>query len=349
MNLENSIKQLDASDMYGAIASFPDHLEEGWNLGATAAEWSLDANDFNGVVVCGMGGSAIGGDLVRTLVESSSPVPFYINRSYSLPSWVSKQSLVVVSSYSGGTEETLSAYTEARKRNATIVCITSGGTVLEIAQQKGHKYIVIPGGLQPRAALGYSFGPLLRIASEIGLVSVDHSGVGVSIAESRRRVQRLSGPNGSAAIELADDMRGNIPVIYSGVGLLEAVNLRWRTQIHENAKTMAYGNVFPELDHNEIMSLEAAPEDLRGRLAVITLRDKDDHSQVQRRMDITRDILSPGIGKWIDIDSEGDSKLGRMLSFIQLGDWVSFWLAMQLEVDPSPVGSIQQLKKMLVM
>ncbi|MDX1440139.1 MAG: bifunctional phosphoglucose/phosphomannose isomerase, partial [Rubricoccaceae bacterium] len=299
------------------------------------------------LVICGMGGSAIGGDLVRTLVEPESQIPILINRSYLLPAWVDDRTLVVVSSYSGGTEETLSAFSEARSRNATIVCITSGGVVLDLAKTERLPHIVIPGGLQPRAALGYSFGPLLRFAAEIGLIDLNPSMVSAAAEHARRRAYHYSDSGGNRAIRLADELRDFIPVVYSGEGLLEAVNLRWRTQIHENAKSLAYGNLFPELDHNEIMSLEAAPTDLTKRIAVLSLRDADDHPQVERRMDITRDILMPALGKWIDIESEGESRLSRMLSLIQLGDWVSFWLAMHLQVDPSPVESIQRLKKLL--
>lgn len=348
MTLTDAISQFDPDGMYDAIKGFPDHLEEGWNLGAAAADWGLDASSFNGIVVCGMGGSAIGGDLVRTIAEKDCPIPFAINRGYTLPGWVSDKTLVVVSSYSGGTEETLSAFAEASERGATIVCVTSGGKVLELAREHGFNHISIPGGLQPRAALGYSFGPLLRFASEIGLLSIGADVMASALQAARERCERFDEPDeNNSSLALADELNDMIPVVYSGVGLLEAVNLRWRTQIHENSKTLAYGNLFPELDHNEIMSLEAAPKDLAKRLAVVALCDDEDHPQVKRRMDITRDILIDRVGKWIEIESEGGSRLARMLSLIQLGDWISFWWAMRLGVDPSPVGSIQELKKML--
>jgi glucose/mannose-6-phosphate isomerase len=154
------------------------------------------------------------------------------------------------------------------------------------------------------------------------------------------------GPNPS--FDMADALHGMLPVIYSGVGLLEAVNLRWRTQIQENAKASAVGHLFPELDHNEIMSFEAAAREIAGCMAVVVLRDRDDHPQVQRRMDITREIVRPYVGAWYEVETEGESRLARMCSLIQLGDWVSFWLAMRQLVDPSPVGNIQQLKGMLV-
>ncbi len=333
--------------MHAAIKGFPDHLEEGWQKGAAADDFGFSAEQFDGVIVCGMGGSAIGGDLVRTLIEPECTIPFQCIRGYDLPGWIGEKTLVIVSTYSGGTEETLSAFVQALERNSTIAVVTSGGEARVLAEKHGLKWIEISGGLQPRAALGYSFGVVLRMAKAFGLTSVSDADLAETLEALRERGTHYAhmGPNPS--LEVADALHGNLPVIYSGVGLLEAVNLRWRTQIHENAKTSAVGHLFPELDHNEIMSFEAAPPEIAGRMVVIVLRDRDDHPQIQRRMDITREIVQPYVGAWYDMESEGESRLARMCSLIQLGDWASFWLAMRQRVDPSPVGSIQRLKGML--
>ncbi len=339
---------LDPQDMRGAIRAFPDHLDEGWQRGAAAEGFGLDARRFSGVVVCGMGGSAIGGDLVRTLAEPDAPVPMAVVRGYDLPAWVDEKALVVASSYSGGTEETLSCFEQARARKATVVVIASGGEIMRHAGRDGLSSIEIPGGLQPRAALGYSLGALLRLARAMGLLKLadDHYAEALEAARVRA-ADYARDDRANYAFEIAKSFDGHLPVIYSGVGLLEAVNMRWRTQLHENAKHPAVGNLFPELDHNEIMGFESAPDEIARRMSVVVLRDRGDHPQIRRRFDVTRDLVARRVAAWREVETEGNARLARMLSLVQLGDSASFWLAVRKGVDPTPVESIQQLKRQL--
>lgn len=347
MTLAETLEQLDPGHMYAAIKAFPDHLEEGWQRGAVAGDFGYQAGQFDGIVVCGMGGSAIGGDLVRTLIEPECPIPYQCVRGYDIPAWVGENTLVIVSTYSGGTEETLSAFAQAMERDATVTVVTGGGEARERAEAAGLNWIEITSGLQPRAALGYSFGVVLRMAREFGLTTVSEADMAETLAAARERCAHYAHMGSNPSLKMADALHGKLPVIYSGVGLLEAVNLRWRTQIHENSKAPAVGHLFPELDHNEIMSYEAAPREIAGRMEIVVLRDRDDHPQIKRRMDITREIVQPYVAEWHEVETEGESRLARMCSLIQLGDWASFWLAMRQKVDPSPVESIQQLKRML--
>jgi glucose/mannose-6-phosphate isomerase len=333
--------------MHGAIAAFPDHLREGWRRGAAAEAFGLEAGTLNGVVVCGMGGSAIGGDLLRALAEPTAPVPVQVVRGYALPGWVDERTLVVASSYSGGTEETLAAFEEAGERRAVRVVVASGGELMARAEGEWLPRVVIPGGLQPRAALGYSLGVLLRLGRALGLLPLPEEAFEDAAAGADRRAQAYAHGEGHDARDLAEKLHGCLPVVYSGVGLMEAVNLRWRTQLHENAKVLAYGNVVPELNHNEIVGMEATPEAVLRRVAVVVLRDADDHLQVRRRFAVTRRIVEPRVALWHEVESEGVSRLGRMLSLVQLGDWVSYWLAVRQGVDPTPVESIQRLKATL--
>ncbi|HYE94697.1 MAG TPA: bifunctional phosphoglucose/phosphomannose isomerase, partial [Rubricoccaceae bacterium] len=286
-------------------------------------------------------------DLVRTLAEPDAPVPIQVLRGYDLPAWVCARTLVVASSYSGDTEETLSALDQAERRGSAIVAVTSGGALLRRAEREGYRHVVIPVGLQPRAALGYSLGVLLRVARAPGFLHLTEIDFEDTLDELRARADRLAPAASSPALDLADRLVDRLPVVYTGTGLLEAVGLRWRTQLHENAKVFAVGNVLPELNHNEIMGFEAAPEAVRERLAVVVLRDREDHPQVLRRIEATRDLIAPRVADWIEVETEGESRLARQLSLVQLGDWVSFWLAMRLGVDPTPVGTIQQLKATL--
>ena len=338
----------DPSDMRAAVRAFPEHLAEGWARGAAFDDAGLEPSAFDGVVICGMGGSAIGGDLVRALVEPTSPLPVVVNRGYTLPAWVGEGTLVVASSYSGGTEETLAAFGEAVGRGADLVAITSGGALADRADAEGADVVEIPGGLQPRAALGYSLGVLLRLARALGLAALPDAEVDAALDAARQRAERNDeDAAGNLPRDLAVALDGALPMIYTGVGLLEPVGMRWRTQIHENAKHPAVGNVLPELDHNEIMGFEAAPEELLSRMQVVALRDVDDHSQVGRRFETTCDLIGPRVGGWTTVQSEGDSRLARMLSLVQIGDATSFWLAAVKGVDPTPVETIQQLKKTL--
>jgi glucose/mannose-6-phosphate isomerase len=269
-------------------------------------------------------------------------------RGYDLPAFVGENTLVIASSYSGGTEETLSAFEQALERGATVFCVTTGGTLLDAAQAHDLAHVIVPGGLQPRAALGYSFSVLLRLAHVLGLTRVSADTVFAALDAARTRAEAYSDIQASnPALALAETLYGKLSVIYSGAGFLEAVNLRWRTQIHENAKAPAVGNLFAELNHNEIMGFEAAPVSITQQMAVVVLRDADDHPQIQKRIDVTRGLLEDEVASWTEVDTEGDSRLGRMLSLLQLGDFVSFWMAMLQDVDPTPVDTIQQLKKTL--
>ena len=333
----------DPQNMRAAIAAFPDHLEEGWTRGAAADAFGLDGSAIDGVVVCGMGGSAIGGDLVRCLVESTAGVPFVVNRGYGLPAWVGEKTLVIASSYSGGTEETLSALDVARARGARLLAITSGGTLGDA----GLDTVTISGGMQPRAALGYSLGVLLRIARTLGLMNVSDDAMSAALRAARDRAATLGADGSNPASDLAAALDGKLPVVYTGVGLMEAAGMRWRTQIHENAKHPAVGNVLPELDHNEIMGFEAGPAELMDRTVVVALRDAEDHPQVSKRFDVTRELVQDGIAGWHEIAFDEASLLDRVLHAVQLGDWVSFWLAARKDVDPTPVETIQALKRTL--
>lgn len=331
---------LDPQDMRGAIAAFPDHLADGWGRGADG----LGINDsVTGIVICGMGGSAIGADLVRALSAEDSRVPILVNRSYGVPGWVGASTLVIGSSYSGGTEETLSAFEAARQRGARLAAVTSGGTLQEKAD--GHPVITIPGGMQPRAALGYSLGVLLRVFRDAGLLELSDNDFLTALGHAKQRADAYGEDDRTnLAREISGALEGMLPVVYTGPGLMEPVGMRWRTQIHENAKHPAVGNVFPELDHNEIMGFEAGPGEVLGRMEILALMDTDDHPQTGRRFEITRELVARTVSGWRPVESEGESRLDRMLSLVQLGDWVSFWLAMRKGVDPTPVETIQNLK-----
>ncbi len=344
----DDIRSVDASSMYDAVRAFPEQWRSGRARALEADLSGVRRDGYRQVVVAGMGGSAIGGDLLRTLALDEGAVPVIVSRSYRLPAWVGPETLVIASSYSGNTEETLAALDEALRRQASVVCLTTGGKMKARAEAEGWPLVPMTGGMPPRAALGYSLTALLTVAEHIGLLKPDVVAWAETQALLEEQTVALADPEApqNQAMHLAAALNGRLLVVYSSEGLVEAVNLRWRNQMHENSKTLSLGNVFPEMNHNEIMGW-ARRTDLHRGVGVIVLRDRDDHPRVQRRMDITRDLLAEHAGFWMEVHSRGASKLARIMSLIYLGDWVSLYLAVLHQVDPTPISLISQLKEAL--
>ncbi len=342
------ISSLDTHDMYSVLCDFPQQARTGMDIGNAVNLRGIRQGDIRNMVICGMGGSAIGGDVLRVYAEKLSPVPITVVRGYHLPAFVDAHSLVVVISYSGGTEESLSAYADARAMKAQCVVITSGGALLEHAEHDGVPAAVIPGGLAPRAALGYLFFPLLMIAARLDVLDLPQSVLTETLqvldAATKRYADYLT--DGNPALVLAERLNGKLPVLYAAQVGLEAVLTRWRCQIEENAKMLSYSNVFPEMNHNEIVGWEQNP-DLLGRIAVVVLHDRDDLPQIRKRIAVTLDLLRPSAAEIMEIYGQEEQLLSRVLGLICLGDWVSFYLAMISGVDPYPIEKINRLKEEL--
>jgi glucose/mannose-6-phosphate isomerase len=341
----DDLKMADPQGMLEHLKSFPDLWVEGIEL-SNDIDPGVDLDAISQIVVSGMGGSAIGGDLMRTFVEATSPIPVSVNRSYTLPAHVDDRTLLVASSYSGNTEETLAALEVAIERGSHVFCITSGGRLLSLAREHGFPHIVIPGGLPPRAALPYSFAPQLALATNLGLVDVSLPDQTEIVRVLQEGVERYSDLNGNDALDLATIVKDHVALIYSAAGFLEAVNVRWCGQLEENAKTLAFGNVFPEMNHNEIVGWDHS-EAFLNHFGVIVLRDRDDHPRIQHRFDVTRDILQRKAAFWIEKETMGEGRLARMFSLIQLADWTSYYLSFLNGVDPTTIKLIDKLKEEL--
>ena len=341
------IFSIDTSNMYSLVKKFPEQVEEAISIGkATTAR--VSGRTIQNIVLCGLGGSAIGGDLLKSYLARELKVPFLVNRHYTLPGFVGKNSLVIISSYSGNTEETLSAFKEAEKRGAKILCISSGGEVGKIAKRKKTPIIKIPGGLPPRAALGYSVFPLLITLRKLGLIKNKSSEISETIALLKQKSDEYGNPDSASnrAFQLAEQLRGRLGIVYSSTERFDAVATRWRGQMAENSKSLMFGHVLPEMNHNELVGWKALPEQMR-EIQVVFLRDKDDHPRVRVRMDITRGIIAEHTQHITELWSEGTSSLARMFSLVYLGDWVSFYLAILNGIDPTPVKVIDYLKNEL--
>lgn len=338
---------LDPGDMAGAIRGLPEQCEEAWNLARSA---SLDlAPRPAQVVVLGMGGSAIGAELVSGLLETSAPAPIAVHRGYGVPGYVGSETLVIASSYSGNTEETLSGYDEARRRGARLVAVTTGGELARRAEADGVPLIRIPAGLQPRAAIGYSLLPQLRILHGAGLMGDPQAAVEESVALLKRQRERLepSVPaSANQAKQLALALHGRLPLIYGSQGWKGVVAYRWKTQINENSKAQAVANRFPELNHNETVGWEV-PEAINRLFHLVLLRDRDEALPIRSRYEVTAEIMRPHVAGISEVWAEGSSELARLFSLLYLGDYVSLYLAYLYRQDPTPVKAIDRLKSEL--
>jgi len=279
-----------------------------------------------------MGGSAMGGDLLRIYLSDTN-IPVYVNRDYKVPNFVNENSLVFVVSYSGNTEETLSSLNDAKEKNAQIIGITSGGKLAEECK----KVIQIPSGLQPRAALGYLFFPMLGILHNSNLARVKNEDLN-EMLEILKQTDKFN----EAGEELSKKLKEKIPIIYASESL-GAIAFRWKTQINENAKMPAFYNVFSEMNHNEI----AGYKSMDMKFAAVIIRDKQDNERIKKRMDICREIME-GHVTVEEIETQGESLLARMFSTIYLADFVSYYMALANRVDPSPVEIIEGMKEKLV-
>jgi len=340
----DDIKKADPSGMYAWIRDFHKQVEEGARIGKTAPV-KLNVRGIKNIVLTGLGGSAIGGDLLRSYLADELSVPFFINRHYYLPDFVGRESLVVVSSYSGNTEETIDAHKDAAKRKARVLCISTGGETAALAKKFKQPWVQIPPGYSPRAALGYSFFPLLVILVRLGLIKSKDKDIKETIGVLQSKAAVLSNPQSpeNMALQLAEQVKGRLPIVYSSADHLDAVNLRWRGQFAENAKQLAFGHVLPEMNHNELVGWKVLTN-LMKQMHVIFLKDSGSHKRVAVRESITKQVVSKYTPNTTEVWSEGKSLLARMFSLIHIGDWVSFYLAILNNEDPTPVKVIDFLK-----
>lgn len=345
----NEIKKIDQNGMYDLIYQFPSQFEDALEItgGVKLPDWNK--NQIRNIVVAGLGGSAIGGDLVRSYLAEKLNIPFFICRNYTLPNFVDESSLVFISSYSGNTEETLSAHDDAQRRKAKILALSSGGKVKEKSLQNQITWVNIPKGFPPRAALGYSFVPILVMLERLGFVQGEKEqikGTEEFLSSNRSRYRRELPVEENFAKTMALELHKKLPIIYAATDHFDAVSTRWKGQICENAKMLAFNNVFPEFNHNELVGWNILSE-YRDDLIVVILRDREDHPRIKTRMEIVKGIIEKQGVKVIEVESCGETLLSRIFSLIQLGDFVSFYFSILNEVDPTPVKVIDFLKDKL--
>ena len=333
-----AIAAVDPQDMLGDVLAQPHQVGD--------ALWRSDAAGVprrymdGGLVVCGMGGSAIGGDLARAAVGGRARRPMRVVRGYDLVPWMGADALVLCASYSGNTEETLASFEAAGKLGATRVVLTTGGELAKLAREAGVPVIGVPSGMQPRAAVVYMTIAALHCAAASG-VSEPLTSEAEAAAELLTTLAAEWGPDSdprAGAKALAEVLSGTVPVVY-GAGLTAAVATRWKTQINENVKQPAFAAVLPEANHNDICGWERSDD--FAQFAAVLLDDPDLHPQLRRRIELTSDVVG---GHGHVATSRGSTPLERVLSLVFLGDLVSVYMAILAGVDPTPVDVLERFK-----
>ena len=334
----------DPSEMGKRIRELPTVILDAWQA-AINFELPDDFKGVNKVLILGMGGSAIGGDLVRRLLLHESKAPITVLREYNLPAWVDERTLVIASSYSGGTEETLSTFNQALATPAKKLVITTGGKLLEIARDNGVPAFVFSYPAQPRAAIAWGIFPLLNFLVRLGLApdkTAEVAEAALVTEQFARKIEPAKPSPVNQAKELAHKFYGRVPVIY-GSDIATEVAYRWQTQLNENAKQWAFAQALPELDHNAVVGYEF-PAEIIPRMQVVMLRSNHLYERNVRRYQITAELLTRAGARVTFTEGRGIAPLAQIMTLILMGDYTSYYLAMLNQIDPTPVEVINYLK-----
>jgi len=326
---------IDKSNMKKVIAESAGQFKDGLDL---AKDIKVEGV-FKNVVVCGVGGSALPADILNSLVVAK--IPIYIHRDYNLPAIASEDSLIVCISYSGNTEEPLSALQEAINKNITPITIATGGKIEKICSGHNIAFVKIPSGIQPRSATGYIFSSLAKVLANCGIID-DLSDEISNVSEKLAKINSTLEKEGKI---LAKKLVKKTPIVYAS-NKFEAVAKIWKIKFNENSKIPAFYNYFPELNHNEMVGYTGVKKG--NDLCVLILKDKEDHPRTIKRMELTSLLLKKRGVKNIFIENKEGSLMFRMFSSLLLGDWTSYYLAINSKIDPTPVDMVEEFKRMLV-
>ena len=341
MNVNDFIKKHDTQNQFKVLQDTHKQVSGAWSNKIDLSQFKKEK--YSSIVFCGLGGSAISGDLLCDYLSDELTIPFTVVRGYNLPAHVNESTLVIISSYSGNTEETISCFEQALKMNSKIIVISSGGKIGDIAATKKNPVVNIHGGFQPRYALGLSFFSLLKIMQELGIAS-EESNVKKIIELWKRRGEEYSSDK-NQAVQIAGEIVGFIPVIYSAE-FLSSTGYRLKCQLNENSKLHAFHNSLPEMNHNEIIGWESYKEK-QFHTKVIYLIDKEYHSQNKKRFDTLREMLAEQKIDVLSLSSDKETKKVRIMDLIFLADWISFYVSVLRGFDPSEIDFIHRMKQRL--
>ncbi|GAF26342.1 glucose-6-phosphate isomerase [Moorella thermoacetica Y72] len=347
----HTLSKLDSGQALQETINYPHQFREAWEL---AGRWpeNLSRDEIRQIMFLGTGGgSAASVDLLASYLFDEIKVPLFLNRGYTIPASIDNRTLVVVVSHSGKTEEILNAYHQVCTTEAQIIVLTSGGKLLSLARENKHPYLLIPGGMMPRIAVGYIFLPLLGLLQRLGFVG-DKS---AEVKETINILSELGGQYGpivpakdNLAKSMAYEMAGYVPVVYGSLPLTIAVASRWKNQFAENSKLLAMYNALPALHHDEVAGWDA-PQSYLRHFYFTFLQDAEDRLEITRRIEISQELLASRAAGVRKVSSVGKSRLARLFSLVYLGDFISLYLALIRGVDPTPVEIIDNIKYLLTL
>jgi len=321
--------------MRGYIEGFINQLEKAYEIGSST-KFTIKDKKISNVLICGLGGSGIGGAIVAKFAQSRAKIPFSICNDYHIPTFVNEETLVIASSYSGDTEETLTAVKEAQNKGAEISAVTSGGELKDICESNGYNYITIPGGNPPRTCIGFSLTEQIFILIKYGILNssvLDELQESILLLKTNREFVKEEADN------VAEVLVNKLSVIYS-VDQYEPVSIRFRQQLNENSKELCWHQKFPELNHNEIVGWASG----NSNMAVVIMRNQDDYYRTKERIEFMKKVVKEKGASITEIWSKGDSFLERAIYLIYLTDWVSLFIANKKGVDPIEIRVIDALK-----
>lgn len=339
MNLQEMITKQDPANQFKVLSDSYQQVEYAWKNNFDVS--SINTSKIKNIILTGLGGSAIGGELIQNYLRTELNYPYAVNRNYELPLYANEETLVIASSYSGNTEETISALNQAIKNKCQIVCVSTGGKIEQIAKENNIPFGKLLSGYQPRFALWINFFTLLKTLHSLKLVPSQTINVEQAIELLKRKGAEYSKSTNKAA-EIAEKLLGYVPLIYAVSDYTSAVGTRWKGQFNENSKQHAFFGYLPELDHNEILAWEGYNSTMNFKL--INIIDIDYHQQVKKRYELTSEMVKKAGAEIIDVISEeADSKL-RLVDLIYLGDWATYYYSLMRGFDPTTIDSINYLK-----
>ncbi len=343
MNIETLVKKYDTDNLFSVLKNSYQQIEFAWKNSPDLE--TIKNSKINSIIVTGLGGSAIAGNFAQNFLKDELHVPLIVNRNYFLPAFANENTLVIASSYSGATEETVSALQDAVKRHCKVVCMTTGGEIRQIAAANGFPVVSLQEGFQPRFAFGVSFFSLLKILQHIGVIEDQTAIVQDVIVQWKKRGEELAADDNSA-MQIAEKIIGNIPVILSASDYTDAVGLRFKGQFNENAKLAAYHNSLPEQNHNEIVPWEYNSTELIKAITII-LSDSDYHERTKLRFEIISGLIKKSGCEILTIESTEKSFKLRLCDLLYFTDWISYYTALLGRFNPKEINFIHFLKSEL--
>jgi glucose/mannose-6-phosphate isomerase len=339
----------DSLDFAEGLCALPEQLAAAHEAAGKVPSTSLpDALDFDHIVTLGMGGSGIAGNVLQAVGTATLPLPITVLKHYRTPAFVGPRTLAFALSYSGDTEETLEMARGALKAGARLVAISNGGELAALAEESGSLHVPCPEGISmPRLALGALVAPLFVVLFRMGMLPEAHAGLlraQQQLARRRDQCKPAADHARNPARELARKIGRTIPIVYGSGGLGGVAALRWKQSINENAKAPAFWNEYPELDHNEVCGWGQHGDVTRQVFSLVELSHGLEHPRLEQRAVATRELIEEAVGQVLAVEAEGEGRLAQLLDLITIGDWTSYYLALDNDVDPGPIDAIMQLK-----